>query len=189
MKKTNNHHHHHHHSIDQPSFVWLKHFSAGIFAGAVSRTCTAPLDRLRTFFQGKFFSNDRHCCVFFSLSLFVIVYGLDSNGRMTIRTTLSSMITEGGVQSLWRGNLMNVLKVSPETGVRLMFYETFKRSLGQTIDHEITVFQKFLCGSTAGFTASALIYPLKTIKVQSELVRRLIKRSSRLDSIDNTKDK
>jgi solute carrier family 25 phosphate transporter 23/24/25/41 len=76
------------------------------------------------------------------------------------------MIKEGGIRSLWRGNLMNVIKVSPETGLRLMFYEAFKRLLGQTSTHEINVFQKFLCGSTAGCTASALIYPMKTIKVR-----------------------
>ena len=86
---------------------------------------------------------------------------------MTIRTTLSSMIKEGGVRSLWRGNLMNVMKVSPETGIRLMSYETFKRFLGQTTTNEISVWQKFLCGSAAGFTASALVYPMKTIKVRS----------------------
>lgn len=61
---------------------------------------------------------------------------------------------------------MNVLKVSPETGVRLMIYETFKRSLGQTSETEISVWKKFLCGSAAGFTASAMIYPLKTVKVR-----------------------
>ncbi len=100
---------------------------------------------------------------------FIVVYGLDTNGRMTIRTTLASMINEGGIRSLWRGNLMNVIKVSPETGLRLMFYETFKRLLGQTTTHEISVYQKFLCGSAAGFTASVLIYPMKTIKVWDKL--------------------
>lgn len=75
------------------------------------------------------------------------------------------MIKEGGVRSLWRGNLMNVMKVSPETGIRLMSYETFKRFLGQTTTNEISVWQKFLCGSAAGFTASAIVYPMKTIKV------------------------
>lgn len=84
---------------------------------------------------------------------------------MTIGATLGAMVREGGVRSLWRGNLMNVLKASPETGVRLMSYETFKRLIGQTHEHEINVFQKFLCGSAAGFTASAMIYPMKTIKV------------------------
>ncbi|CAF1197973.1 unnamed protein product [Adineta ricciae] len=132
-------------SPDQPQLLWLRHFFAGVCAGGVGRTCTAPIDRLRTFFQ---------------------VYGLDSHGRMTIKDTFTLMIREGGVRSLWRGNLMNVIKVSPETGLRLMSYETFKRLLGQTTTHEIDVFQKFLCGSAAGFTASALIYPMKTIKTR-----------------------
>ncbi|CAF1256632.1 unnamed protein product [Rotaria sp. Silwood1] len=132
-------------TLDEPQLLWLRHFLAGIFAGGTSRTCTAPIDRLRTFFQ---------------------VYGLDASGQMTIRTTLSSMIKEGGIRSLWRGNLMNVIKVSPETGLRLMSYETFKRLVGQTQTHEISVIEKFLCGSAAGFTASALIYPMKTIKTR-----------------------
>lgn len=97
-----------------------------------------------------------------------IVYGLDTSGRMTIRTTLRSMIEEGGIRSLWRGNLMNVIKISPETGLRLMSYESFKRLLGQTTTNEISVVHKFLCGSAAGFTASALIYPMKTVKVRDD---------------------
>lgn len=95
----------------------------------------------------------------------LLVYGLESHKRMTIAQTLSSMIKEGGIRSLWRGNLMNVIKVSPETGFRLMSYEAFKRLLGQTSTHEISIVEKFLCGSAAGFTASAMIYPMKTIKV------------------------
>lgn len=145
-------------TVEETQLLWLRHFSAGVCAGGASRTCTAPIDRLRTFFQGK----DR---LDRSSSFLCSVYGLDSSGRMTIRTTLSSMINEGGVRSLWRGNLMNVIKVSPETGLRLMSYEAFKRLLGQTTTHEISVAQKFLCGSAAGVTASALIYPMKTIKV------------------------
>jgi len=76
------------------------------------------------------------------------------------------MVKEGGIRSLWRGNLMNVIKISPETGIRLMSYESFKRVLGQTTIHEISILEKFLCGSVAGFTASALIYPMKTVKVR-----------------------
>ncbi|CAF1105605.1 unnamed protein product [Rotaria sordida] len=140
MKKKNRNN-----TFDEPRLLWLRHFSAGIFAGGASRTCTAPIDRLRTFFQ---------------------VYGLDINGQMTIRTTLNSMINEGGIRSLWRGNLMNVIKISPETGLRFMSYEAFKRLVGQTQTYEISILEKFLCGSTAGFTASALIYPMKTIKTR-----------------------
>lgn len=46
-----------------------------------------------------------------------------------------------------------------------MSYEAFKRLLGQTKTNEISVVGKLFCGSAAGLTASALIYPLKTIKV------------------------
>ncbi len=158
MKKISNNKH----TVDEPKHLWLRHFSAGIFAGGTSRTFTAPLDRLRTFFQGKIIFPSLK--IIFNISF--IVYGLDTSGRMTIRTTLTSMIKEGGIRSLWRGNLINVIKISPETGLRLMSYESFKRLLGQTRTHEISVIQKFLCGSAAGFTASALIYPMKTVKVE-----------------------
>ncbi len=58
MKKNNSS------TMDEPQLLWLRHFSAGICAGGVSRTCTAPIDRLRTFFQGNF-------CNFFRLSFFL----------------------------------------------------------------------------------------------------------------------
>ncbi len=123
--------------------------------------------------------------------ILVLVYGLDTNTQMTVRTTLSSMIKEGGIRSLWRGNLMNVIKVSPETGLRLMSYEAFKRLAGQTPTHELNVFQKFLCGSAAGFTASALIYPMKTIKVRNLIFISINNKNffSSLDSINNSQDK
>jgi hypothetical protein len=47
MKKDNSS------TMDEPQLLWLRHFSAGVCAGGTSRTCTAPIDRLRTFFQGK----------------------------------------------------------------------------------------------------------------------------------------
>ena len=40
-------------TVDESQLLWLRHFSAGICAGGASRTCTAPIDRLRTFFQGN----------------------------------------------------------------------------------------------------------------------------------------
>ncbi|XP_029074655.1 calcium-binding mitochondrial carrier protein SCaMC-3 isoform X2 [Monodon monoceros] len=81
--------------------MWWKQLVAGAMAGAVSRTGTAPLDRLKVFMQ---------------------VHASKTN-RLNILGGLRSMIQEGGVRSLWRGNGINVLKIAPESAIKFMAYE------------------------------------------------------------------
>lgn len=79
--------------------MWWKHLIAGGIAGSVSRTCTAPLDRIKIFLQvrGSEFNGLRHCFL--------------------------HMIQEGGVKSMWRGNGINVLKIAPENALKFMTYD------------------------------------------------------------------
>ncbi|CAG0894709.1 unnamed protein product [Cyprideis torosa] len=127
--------------------MWWRHLLAGAAAGAVSRTATAPLDRIKTFLQvhGKEHSN-----------LFHLV---------------KAMIEEGGLVSLWRGNGMNVIKIAPESAIKFMMYEQTKRALKGKRKGEVTISERFLAGSFSGAFAQTIVYPMEVLKTRMALRR------------------
>uniref|UniRef100_A0AC11BRC4 Solute carrier family 25 member 25 n=1 Tax=Ovis aries TaxID=9940 RepID=A0AC11BRC4_SHEEP len=118
--------------------MWWRHLVAGGGAGAVSRTCTAPLDRLKVLMQ---------------------VHASRSN-NMCIVGGFTQMIREGGARSLWRGNGINVLKIAPESAIKFMAYEQIKRLIGS--DQEtLRIHERLVAGSLAGAIAQSSIYPME----------------------------
>ncbi|XP_061556163.1 mitochondrial adenyl nucleotide antiporter SLC25A23-like isoform X1 [Phycodurus eques] len=131
----------------QSGLVW-RQLVAGAMAGAVSRTGTAPLDRLKVFLQ---------------------VHGSVSRGT-NLWSGLRGMIQEGGVFSLWRGNGINVLKIAPESAIKFMAYEQIKRLIrGSREGGSLRVQERFLAGSLAGATAQTIIYPMEVLKTRLTL--------------------
>ncbi|XP_023572706.1 calcium-binding mitochondrial carrier protein SCaMC-3 isoform X2 [Octodon degus] len=128
--------------------MWWKQLVAGAVAGAVSRTGTAPLDRLKVFMQ---------------------VHASKAN-RLNILGGLRSMVQEGGVLSLWRGNGINVLKIAPESAIKFMAYEQIKRAIRGQQD-TLHVQERFVAGSLAGATAQTIIYPMEVLKTRLTLRR------------------
>ncbi|XP_036874057.1 mitochondrial adenyl nucleotide antiporter SLC25A23 isoform X2 [Manis javanica] len=126
--------------------MWWRQLVAGAAAGAVSRTGTAPLDRLKVFMQ---------------------VHASKTN-RLNILGGLRSMIREGGMRALWRGNGINVLKIAPESAIKFMAYEQIKRAIrGQ--QETLHVQERFVAGSLAGATAQTIIYPMEVLKTRLTL--------------------
>uniref|UniRef100_H3DCX0 Solute carrier family 25 member 24 n=1 Tax=Tetraodon nigroviridis TaxID=99883 RepID=H3DCX0_TETNG len=131
---------------EKSSGVWWKHLVAGAAAGAVSRTGTAPLDRMKVFMQ---------------------VHSSKSN-RISLTGGFRQMIKEGGLASLWRGNGINVVKIAPETAIKFMAYEQYKKLLSSK-GEKIKTHQRFLAGSLAGATAQTAIYPMEVLKTRLTL--------------------
>lgn len=95
---------------------------AGAFAGAVSRTCTAPFDRLKTVMQVIFLqlNNKIKLIKIFKLKK---LKALGYRKQIKLIGGFKHMLNEGGFRSLWRGNGMNVIKIAPEAALKFTFYE------------------------------------------------------------------
>ncbi|CAN0400228.1 unnamed protein product, partial [Ectocarpus sp. 13 AM-2016] len=79
-------------------------FVAGAIAGVVSRTATAPFDRLKTLLQS-------------------------GKTKGTIVKSMSNIYRQEGWLAFWNGNGANTLKIMPESAIRFLGYEVFKNSI------------------------------------------------------------
>ncbi|CAN9493253.1 unnamed protein product [Ophioblennius macclurei] len=126
--------------------LWWKQLAAGAVAGAVSRTGTAPLDRMKVFLQVH----------------------ASKNNNISLVGGFKDMIKEGGTSSLWRGNGINVLKIAPETAIKFMAYEQYKKMLASE-PGKVKTHERFMAGSLAGATAQTAIYPMEVLKTRLTL--------------------
>ena len=115
---------------------------SGGIAGAVSRTATAPIDRLKMLLQVE-----------------------EGRRPMTMREGFRRMAAEGSVTAFFRGNGTNVLKIAPESAMKLTLNDVLKRVVCSDPD-EITPGQRMAAGALAGGTAQALIYPLELVRTR-----------------------
>nr|XP_022905598.1 calcium-binding mitochondrial carrier protein SCaMC-2 isoform X3 [Onthophagus taurus] len=124
--------------------MWWRHLAAGGVAGAVSRTCTAPLDRLKVFLQVQ-------------------------QSRQKIGECLKNMLHEGGLRGLWRGNGINILKIAPESAIKFAAYEHVKRFIKGDQKHNLGIYERFIAGALAGGISQTAIYPLEVLKTRLAL--------------------
>lgn len=123
---------------------WWRHLAAGGIAGAVSRTCTAPLDRLKVFLQVQ-------------------------STKLRISDCYKYMMKEGGALSFWRGNGINVLKIAPESAIKFAAYEHIKRLIRGDTTRPMEIYERFIAGACAGAVSQTAIYPMEVLKTRLAL--------------------
>ncbi|XP_062229164.1 adenine nucleotide transporter BT1, chloroplastic/mitochondrial-like [Phragmites australis] len=121
----------------------LRRLVSGAIAGAVSRTCVAPLETIRT-----------HLMV-------------GSNGDSMTEVFQSIMNTEGWT-GLFRGNFVNVIRVAPSKAIELFAFDTAKKFLTPKPDESPKTFlpPSLVAGALAGVSSTLCTYPLELIKTR-----------------------
>lgn len=90
-----------------------------------------------------------------------------STKHVRMKDLVTEMIKEGGWTSLWRGNLLNVLKTAPKQALRFAFYDKFKMFIkNKDGKKHVTNNERFLAGAVAGVFAQTICFPLEVLKVR-----------------------
>ncbi|RSL40738.1 hypothetical protein CEP53_013187 [Fusarium sp. AF-6] len=150
------------------------YFVAGAIAGGVSRTATAPLDRLKVYLLVN--TTSRAETAGAALKQGRPVAAL-KNAAKPFSDAIRDLVRSGGVRSLFAGNGLNVVKIMPETAIKFGSYEAAKRALANFEGHgdpkKLSSWSKFTSGGLAGMIAQASVYPLDTLKfrLQCETVK------------------
>jgi len=133
--------------VGQTTWQGIAHqLYAGGIAGAISRTCTAPLERFKVLVQAR----------------------QPGHTSRPMFTELRHIYGREGLRAFWRGNGANCLKVSPEIAFKFMLFEHGKEALAADPGN-VTLLEKFVCGGLAGCGAQMIVYPLEILKTRISL--------------------
>ncbi|EER38457.1 mitochondrial carrier protein [Histoplasma capsulatum var. duboisii H88] len=150
----------------------IGYFLAGGMAGCVSRTATAPLDRLKVYLIAQTAVRDT------ALSAAKSGHPLEAVKRvgMPLIEATKDLWRAGGIRSLFAGNGLNVVKVMPESAIKFGAYEASKRMFANLEGHgdtkNLLPTSQFLAGGIGGMVSQCFVYPLDTLKfrMQCEVV-------------------
>jgi solute carrier family 25 (adenine nucleotide translocator) protein 4/5/6/31 len=125
---------------------FLKSFAAGGISGAVAKTCTAPIERVKLIIQTQD-ANPR------------IISG--EIPRYTgIANCFTRVASEQGIGAFWRGNFVNILRYFPTQAFNFAFKDTIKGLFpkGKSSMGKFAI--NMASGGLAGAGSLSIVYPL-----------------------------
>ncbi|CDP13493.1 unnamed protein product [Coffea canephora] len=126
----------------------LRRLISGAIAGAVSRTAVAPLETIRT-----------HLMV-------------GSSGH-SVTEVFHNIMEHDGWKGLFRGNMVNVIRVAPSKAIELFAYDTVNKNLSPKSGEQpkLPVPASLVAGACAGVSSTLVTYPLELVKTRLTIQR------------------
>ncbi|KAF2771561.1 mitochondrial carrier [Teratosphaeria nubilosa] len=147
------------------------YFLAGAVSGIVSRTSTAPLDRLKVYLIAQTGNGGNAKDALVAAKQGNAVQATKT-GASTLWRACQELWAVGGIRSMFAGNGLNILKVMPESAVKFGSYEASKRTVARLEGHHdpkaIAPSSQFVAGGIAGMISQAVVYPLDTLKFRMQ---------------------
>jgi solute carrier family 25 (mitochondrial phosphate transporter), member 23/24/25/41 len=81
---------------------------------------------------------------------------------------MSKIYSFGGLQLFFRGNIANILKVGPESAIRMFLFDYLRDHYSKD-RYNVTMIERFFCGGFAAFFAETIAYPLEVAKTRMAL--------------------
>lgn len=129
----------------------LKQLLCGGVAGVISRSVVAPLDLIKTYL--------------------ITSHGLGGSPKSAL-SVFKEIVDASGWQGLFRGNLVNCIRVAPNKAIELCVFEAMRTELNKE-GHPLKNVAATIAGGAAGMAGTAATYPLELIRtrlsVQPEL--------------------
>ncbi|KZF19365.1 mitochondrial carrier [Xylona heveae TC161] len=155
-------------AVSDETIEGLGYFLAGGIAGAISRSVTAPLDRLKVYLIAQTGAK--------SEAVKAVKEGATAEAAKKAARPLIGAMKElwkaGGMRSLFAGNGLNVLKIMPESAIKFGSYEGAKRALARLEGHsdpqQIRPVSKFVAGGLGGMVSQLFVYPIDTLKFRMQ---------------------
>ena len=111
----------------------------GGIAGVFSRTIVAPLDRIKILMQ------------------------ITKNNNVRFIQVMKQTIRQEKITSLWKGNILNCMRVFPYSSIQFATYDYCKKY--SSIETEnITIYNRLFFGIIAGSTATTITHPMDVIR-------------------------
>lgn len=134
-------------SEPKPKKNFLQDFLVGGISAAISKTCVAPIERVKLLLQNQDASSQ-----------------IKADQRYKgISDCFVRVAREQGIPSMWRGNLANVIRYFPTQALNFAFKDTFKKYLNpynKKTQPGMFFVGNILSGGAAGAASLCVVYPL-----------------------------